>query len=111
MGADNLLAQPSPAYHREIPYDPSKCSSDAQNMVYFAVSRRVFRQPRPNLTYIPGYPIGQISSLPQPPKPEDPEGCPGHPIQGVAVGTARVYPMPGEPICCFAIRRRDLARC
>jgi len=25
------LAQPSQAYHRNIPYDPSKCSRDAHN--------------------------------------------------------------------------------
>ncbi len=37
------LAQPSQAYHRNVPYDPSKCSTDAHNMVYFAVGLRVPR--------------------------------------------------------------------
>jgi hypothetical protein len=90
------LAQPSHAYHRNIPYDPSKCSTDAHNMVYFAVGLRVLRQPRENLIYIQGYNLNELNSLPTPPRLNDPEGCPDHPIQGAAYTFKRFSAMPDE---------------
>ena len=37
------FAQQYSNHNGEIPDDPTKCSKDAQGMVYFAVGRRVFR--------------------------------------------------------------------
>lgn len=68
------------ADHRQIQYDPSKCAKDAHDMVYFAVGRRVLRQPKANLTYISGASVEFMNALPRPPMPDEPEGCPDHPI-------------------------------
>ena len=86
------------AASRALPYDPETCARDARDMVYFAVGRRVFRQPKDNLTYITlGVPAFR-ASLPQPPKPEEPEGCPDHPIQGAAFHLSHVSAMPDDPL-------------
>lgn len=78
--ATNDLPSSNAAYHGVLKFDPSKCSRDAEGMVYFAIRTRVFRQPVANLTYIMGNPWAGERSLP-PPNPTDPLGCPGRPIQ------------------------------
>jgi hypothetical protein len=95
LGGGGPLAH-AQAYHRSIPYDPSTCSSDAHDMVFFAVGRRVLRQPRPNLVYITGYMLNELIDLPRPPKPDDPEGCPDHPIQGAAYTLSHISAMPDD---------------
>lgn len=91
-------AQTPPQYQsHQIPFDPSKCPNDPHGMVYFAVGRYVLRQPKENLIYITGGDPAFMASLPKPPKPDEPEGCPGHPIQGAAFDLRRISAMPGEP--------------
>ena len=58
------LAQPAPqppaayepdmAYSGKLSYDPSTCSRDPQGMIFFALGRRVLRQPMDNLGYMMG---------------------------------------------------------
>ena len=82
----------------KIPYDPATCSTDAQDMVYFAVRWRVFRQPKLNLTYIGSESIPIMATLPKPPKPAEPVGCPDHPIQAAAFFFSHISAMPGEAL-------------
>jgi hypothetical protein len=70
------------AYHDQIHYDPSKCSTDPHGMVYVALGRRVFREAYEDLGYVHGDSPQKMAALPTPPKPSDPEGCPDHPIRG-----------------------------
>ena len=66
-------------------YDPSKCSTSAGgDYYYFAVGPHVLRQPTGNPVGLNGARSAQYSaSLPRPPIPTDPWGCPGHPLQEV----------------------------
>ena len=89
-----FLIAPARAESRRIPYDPSKCATDAHDMVYFAVGRLVFRQPEWNLRYIAGGSKEYLAALPKPPQPDEPEGCPGHPIQG---GAFDIFPWSAPP--------------
>ena len=89
--------QSRPAVQGKYRYNPGSCSKDAQGMVYFALGRMVIRQPAENLVYITGNIEGD-PTLPQPPDPAEPKGCPDHPIQ-IAVGgysLARLSAMPWE---------------
>lgn len=67
-----------------IQYDPTKCKINDNGLVYIAIDRIVIRQPIANLTYISRGGKSYIETLPSPPMPEEPEGCPGNPIQGLA---------------------------
>ena len=70
-----------------IQFDPATCSTDSGGMYYFAVGSHVFRQPMESTA---GLPYSEdpkyIASLPQPPIPTDPVGCPGHPLQQSGYG-------------------------
>lgn len=68
-------------HHGKLVYDPTGCADDPRGMVYFAVGKRVFRQPIGNLFDITAWPTLRRPALPTPMDPLDPEGCPGHPIQ------------------------------
>ena len=80
----------TPAYAQLFPpqsgtaqFDPSKCSTDSGGKYYyFALGRHVFRQPidNPAVISVPNGPE-YLASLPRPPIPADPVGCPGHPLQ------------------------------
>lgn len=85
------------AEHGQIHYDPSKCSKDAQGMVYFAVGRRVFRQPMDNIVYITTDLPEMQATYPAPPDPSQPVGCPDHPIPGGSYNLARMSAMPDTP--------------
>jgi hypothetical protein len=82
--------------NQPIQYDSSKCSTDAHGMIYFAVGRRVYRQPE-------NVPLGLVAysdkmreeqHVPSPPKPNEPIGCPDHPIQelGYYIGPFAAMP-------------------
>ena len=49
--------------------------------MYFAIGRRVLRQPAGNLVYMVSWPAKDRSALPVVMHPDEPEGCPDHPIQ------------------------------
>jgi hypothetical protein len=49
-------------------------------MVYFAVGRRVFRQPAGNIVYITTDMPGTQALDPKPPDPSEPVGCPAPPF-------------------------------
>jgi hypothetical protein len=80
-----LMPTPVMARDDQLHYDTSKCSTDPHEMVYFAVGRRVFRQPIHNISRLQGYStqLRARANLPHPPKPSEPEGCPDHPIQAM----------------------------
>ena len=88
---------PEPAGNGKLRYDPSTCSRDPQGMVYFAVGRRVLRQPMDNLTYMLAFTDKHRLTMPHPRHPEEPEGCPDHPIQQEVYHLRRVSAMPGDP--------------
>jgi hypothetical protein len=93
-----LAATNAQAHDTTIPYDPSKCSTDPHEMVYFAVGRRVYRQPMENIFYIQGYTqkMREDQHIPQPPKPSEPAGCPDHPIQALGFYLKCFSAMPGD---------------
>lgn len=103
------LAQPIPpprgsvaangdyAYSGSYKYDPSTCSRDPQGMVYFAVGRTVLRQPVDNLGYMGGQSPSKRQAAPRPPRPDEPWGCPDHPLQAATYTLLRVSAMPGDP--------------
>lgn len=97
LGSPVARSQGDPAQNGHIHYDTSKCSKDPQGMVYFAVGRRVLRQPMANITYITLGPAAYLASLPAPPDPSEPIGCPDHPIQGLAYDLRRLSAMPNNP--------------
>jgi hypothetical protein len=103
------LAQPVPpptgsvspdgdyAYSDTFSYDPSTCSRDPQGMVFFAMGRRVLRQPMDNLGYMMGLSAAKRRVMPHVRHPEEPVGCPDHPIQMWSYTLRRVSAMPGDP--------------
>ena len=69
------------SYNATFTYDPSKCSRDPEGLIYFAVGRHVFRHPFENLRILAGPTPSQRRAMPQPAHPEEPWGCPDHPLQ------------------------------
>ena len=84
------------AYSGRISYDPAACSRGAGGMVYFAVGRRVLRQPMDNLGYMMGMDAADRRAIPHVKRPEEPAGCPDHPIQMFSYTLLRVSAMPGD---------------
>jgi len=72
------------SYNATFTYDPSKCSRDPEGLIYFAVGRRVFRHPFENLRLLAGPTPSMRRAMPQPRHPEEPWGCPDHPLQNPA---------------------------
>lgn len=90
-------AEPTPPRPSSMAYQPEKCARDAQGMVYFAIRRRVFRQPADHLGYIMLGKPEEMRLLPTPPRPEEPKGCPDHPIQGLVFHLGRISAPPDDP--------------
>ena len=109
LSADKAAAQTIPpprgsvspdgdyAYSGHFQYDPSTCSRDPQGMVFFAVGRRVLRQPMDNLGYMVGTSAADRRTMPQVRRPEEPVGCPDHPVQMRVYHLQRISAMPGDP--------------
>jgi hypothetical protein len=64
-----------------LSYDPESCATPAEGMVYLAFNRIVLRIPANELTLIRDMPSERLAKMPKPPKADEPEGCPDHPIQ------------------------------
>lgn len=77
-------SQPSSGKSEKLDYGPELCADDAGGFVYLAARRIVVRVPYESLTYIQDWPPERKSGLPIPPKPDEPRGCPGNPIQGAS---------------------------
>lgn len=78
----------------KLTYDPDSCAVDAEGMVYIALDRAVLRFPARELTYIGDWPSDKNAPVyvaPRPPKPSEPEGCPGNPIQASSFNFAYRY--------------------
>lgn len=71
-------AYDSPAV-KSYAFDPKKCSEDPHGMTYFSIGKIVMRYPTKET--FPTLTSAVIPSTNIPPKPSDPEGCPGNPIQ------------------------------
>lgn len=84
LAAQPARAQAGSSRPDHLSFDPATCTRDPQGMVHFAVNRRVFRQPAASLRQVVGRSPEVMNRLPVPPKPDEPEGCPDHPIQGLA---------------------------
>lgn len=97
---------PQPSKPRTLTYDQSKCAQDPQGMVYFAVGLRVYRQPASNLIRISGRDPDYMRTLPVPPSPDEPEGCPDHPIQGAVFVLSRVSAIPNGTTPHYADQMR-----
>jgi hypothetical protein len=102
-------AQGYPAQNGQVHYDPSKCSKDPHGMVYFAVGRRVFRQPMENIGYIAAGSRPANSPYPSPPDPSEPMGCPGRPLPGGSYTLSRMSAMPEEPRGAYTIYADHIA--
>ena len=82
------LQTPSFAESSQLTFDPSLCAEDPGDFVYVALWQSVFRIPADQLFYILDHPPDELPRVPLPPKPDDPEGCPGHPIQAAVFDLA-----------------------
>ena len=82
------LQTPSFAESSQLTFDPSLCAEDPGDFVYVALWQSVFRIPADQLFYILDHPPDELPRVPPPPKPDDPEGCPGHPIQAAVFDLA-----------------------
>ncbi|WP_375596579.1 hypothetical protein ABWI00_09860 [Algihabitans albus] len=82
------LQTPSFAESSQLTFDPSLCAEDPGDFVYVALWQSVFRIPADQLFYILDHPPNELPRVPPPPKPDDPEGCPGHPIQAAVFDLA-----------------------
>ena len=85
------------AYSGHFHYDPSTCSRDPHGMVFFAVGRRVLRQPMGNLGYMVGTNASDQKAMPHVRHPEEPVGCPDHPVQMSVYHLQRISAMPDDP--------------
>ncbi len=75
----------------DVDYDPVLCKTDAEEMVYFALGRTVFKAHYKEPIFIRGMPKEKRSLLPTRPDPAEPEGCPDNPIWGSAFTFAYNY--------------------
>jgi hypothetical protein len=91
-------AQGYSAQNGQVHYDASKCSKDPRGMVYFAVGRRVFRQPMANIGYIAAGSRPANDAYPSPPDPSEPMGCPDHPLPGDSYTLSRMSAMPEDKL-------------
>ena len=85
------------AYSGHFQYDPATCSRDPHGMVFFAVGRRVLRQPMDNLGYMIGTNAAFRRVMPHVRHPEEPVGCPDHPVQMQVYNLHRISAMPDDP--------------
>lgn len=68
-------------YTATFNFNPSTCSRDPEGLIYFAVGRRVLRHPFENLSILAGPTPSGRRAMPQVAHPEEPWGCPDHPLQ------------------------------
>lgn len=80
--AMTLPVGPPHARADRLTYDPTRCAIDPEDTVSIALGRTVLRIPMDVLTYISALPPEERGDAPSPPDPSEPQGCPGHPIQG-----------------------------
>jgi hypothetical protein len=66
----------------KVNYNPTLCKTDAEDMVYFALGRTVFRTHYQEPIFIRGMSEEKRALLPKRPDSSDPEGCPDNPIWG-----------------------------
>jgi len=117
FGLTSLCLQTTPAYafDGKTLYNPSSCATDPHGMVYFALGRRVYRQPMENIFYmvsyipksnfhqqtpgeLPGDAYKDPADLPQPPRPDEPLGCPDNPIQQLGYSMVRFSDVSPDPL-------------
>ena len=67
-------------------------------MVFFAISRRVLRQPMANLTYSIGQSVSERRDGPQSLHPDEPWGCPDHPLQMAVYHLSHVSDVTGSSV-------------
>ena len=84
------------AFSTNFKYDPSKCSRDPEGMVYFAIGRRVLRQPMDNLGYMMVSP-SERRAMPHVRHPEEAWGCPDRPLQMSVYHLNRISDVTGRP--------------
>ena len=81
------------AASESIPYDPAGCTPPvADGKVRIAVGRTVLALPAEDLLAIGGTADWKRKTLPAPPDPSQPEGCPSNPIWGSYFTMAFRYP-------------------
>jgi hypothetical protein len=81
----------STAWAEEVRFDSTKCSANADGMVYVALQKEVFRFPENELGMLGGWSEKEAADLPTPPSPTDPEGCPGNPIRARSASFLYLY--------------------
>lgn len=86
------------AYSAKFSYDPDKCSRDAGGMIFFAIGRRVLRQPMANLAYSMGQSVSERRDGPQSLHPDEPWGCPDHPLQMAVYHLSHVSDVTGSAV-------------
>lgn len=84
IAAAIVLPPASSVRGQDLQYGTSRCSHDPQRMIYVALGRHVYRQPAENLRYVHGISLETAAGLPIPPRRGEPEGCPEHPLRGIA---------------------------
>lgn len=67
-------------------------------MIYVALGRHVYRQPAENLRYVHGISLETAAGLPLPPRRSEPEGCPDHPLRGIAFKFAPFSDVASPPV-------------
>lgn len=74
-----------------LDYDPESCATPADGMVYLAFNRIVLSIPAFDLKSIRDMPPERLAKMPPPPNPNEPEGCPDHPIQATGFTLPYLY--------------------
>jgi hypothetical protein len=79
-----LLFLPEEGSAAELQFSPSLCATDPGDTIHLALGRTVLRVPLDSLVYILDLHIEERSDAPEVPDPNEPEGCPDHPVQAAA---------------------------
>lgn len=74
-----------------VSYDPESCADDAGGNVYVTLYGTVFAFPAEQPLFIGEVPPHWKERVPPPLNPEEPEGCPGHPMEGTSFSFAYHY--------------------
>jgi hypothetical protein len=90
-----LLALRNEARAGELQFSPDLCATDPGDTIHLALGRTVLRVPLNSLVYILDIPQNDEADVPEVPDPNEPEGCPDHPVQARAYTLRAALSEPG----------------
>jgi hypothetical protein len=75
----------------DLTYDPESCAVEANEKVYVTFYGKVFAFPYEHPMYVGTVPPQFQARVPDPISPNEPRGCPGHPIEGTGFSFAYYF--------------------